>query len=150
MKKQLEKLQNADIGLTHAKRVWPAEARRYAGMYPVPEMGHEIVVAFTADRMHKLYLANVSGHFYLRSYDTARDKWTEVFKVYGDYIHFKMFGVEKDVRYKTGPGCHVDGLLCGNGNFYALTTREIKKVDCPHCVALLKAEPGYLFWESIK
>jgi hypothetical protein len=68
------------IGEQYERRVSTAAANRLAGMYPLPVMGSEIVVALAPER-GRLYLANISGAFYVRCYTWPVQDWPQVFQV---------------------------------------------------------------------
>jgi hypothetical protein len=55
-------------------------------------------------------------------------------------VHYLETGREIDYRLKTGPGCHRDHALCGNGAppSHLYTTRNRKAVTCEACLAKLE------------
>lgn len=66
------------------KQVTKRQARNLAGMYPIPMMGDEIVVALKHINgmwYEKLRLQNVSGTFQLHSNNVPVEDWPNVFQV---------------------------------------------------------------------
>ena len=68
-------------GPDHMRKVSKATARGLCGMFPLPEMGSERLVAFTSDRSNRLYVQNVSGDFYVASETAKIERWPELFRV---------------------------------------------------------------------
>jgi hypothetical protein len=56
-----------------------ATARKLCGMYPMPEMGHEIVVGIAEGA--RLHVANISGAYFICSTDVAIEDWPTEFGV---------------------------------------------------------------------
>lgn len=73
----------ANMGPDHMARVGRSTAQMMAGMYPMPQMGCELVVGYTKfdGVVSRLLLANISGDWYLTSYTTKVEHWPKVFLV---------------------------------------------------------------------
>lgn len=72
------------FGQDYEAPVSKAVAKRFAGMYPLPRMGYEIVVAIAGDSFAgwlRLHLQNISGQYVLASTSCKRSEWPEIFKV---------------------------------------------------------------------
>lgn len=74
------------MGDDHMRRIGAKTARQLCGMYPLPEMGYETLVAFTRDAgfpsfAHRLGVQNISGCYFVACSSYAVDQWPEVFKV---------------------------------------------------------------------
>lgn len=73
-------------GPDYMRGISRASAAKLCGMYPLPPMGSEIVVAIRPDPVwstfkKRLSVQNVSGSFFLASTDTRVDAWPSVFGV---------------------------------------------------------------------
>ena len=71
-------------GEAYMVRISAKTARAFAGLYSVPAMGHEIVVAIAPSRLgfrNILLLQNLSGDFYLCSPSSDVVEWPNVFKI---------------------------------------------------------------------
>lgn len=72
-------------GPRYMRQISRASAVKLCGMYPLPPMGSETVVAVAKDQFGfgwvRLQVQNVSGTFYIASTDIPVDQWVEVFKV---------------------------------------------------------------------
>ena len=69
---------------SHQAPLTRKQARALCGMYSLPAVGYETVVAIKPDGMgfkRRLQVANVSGDFYAVSYDTPRSEWAAEFRV---------------------------------------------------------------------
>lgn len=76
----------ASMGDDHMRRISTATARQLCGMYPLPSMGYETVVAFARDVsfpsfVHRLHVQNVSGVYFVACSSCTVDQWPDVFKV---------------------------------------------------------------------
>lgn len=73
---------SCNMGESHQRRISRPTARAMCGMYPLPDMGAETVVAIGKDlNRSRLYVQNISGHFYLACPHASVPKWPEVFGV---------------------------------------------------------------------
>jgi hypothetical protein len=71
-------------GQDYEHKIGPKTARSFCGMYPLPKMGYETLVAIAPDAYgfkQRLYVQNISGTFVLASSTTKKQDWEEVFKV---------------------------------------------------------------------
>lgn len=70
-------------GKAFMRRISMPNARALCGMFPLPPMGSETVVALKRDGSfnQRLCVQNISGHYYLASCDTGVKRWPEVFGV---------------------------------------------------------------------
>ena len=70
-------------GADHMRRIGRKDAAKLVGLYPLPEVGSEVVVAIKPDSLftRRLYVKNISGHFYVASHDAPVIDWPEVFSV---------------------------------------------------------------------
>lgn len=70
-------------GAEYEHKLTKRQARALCGMYPLPAMGREMLVAITGawKPQRRLYVQNVSGLFVLASSDTKREDWGRVFGV---------------------------------------------------------------------
>ncbi|WP_232456007.1 hypothetical protein [Burkholderia ubonensis] len=71
-------------GLDFEVNLSKREAKALCGMYPLPAIGNETIVAVAPDGYggrYRLYVQNVSGMYVLASYQVRRAKWKEVFGV---------------------------------------------------------------------
>lgn len=66
------------MGLDYEAKISPKKARQYAGMYPLPRLGYEILIARTLGN-NVLKLGNVSGAYVLFSHTTPKCAWRDVF-----------------------------------------------------------------------
>lgn len=74
------------MGDDHMRKISANTARQLCGMYPLPYMGYETVVAFARDRAfpsfaHRLHVQNVSGVYFVACSSCTVDQWPGVFKV---------------------------------------------------------------------
>ena len=69
-----------NYGRDYMGRIGPKSARELCGMYPLPRVGEETVVALRPNGP-RLYVANISGHYVLRSAQSKVDQWPEMFGV---------------------------------------------------------------------
>jgi hypothetical protein len=70
-----------NYGATHQAAISKATARGLCGMYPLPKIGYETCVAINVQRGARLYVANMSGVYVVRSSYLAVTDWPEVFGV---------------------------------------------------------------------
>lgn len=71
------------MGPDHMARIHRSTARMMAGMYRMPQPGHELVVGYVRINgvVNRLMLANVSGDWYLTSNTAPVGLWPTVFLV---------------------------------------------------------------------
>lgn len=74
------------MGNNHMRQIGEKTARALCGMYPMPKMGHEVIVAFKKDAVfpsfaHRLTVQNISGAYFVTSSSTEVDSWPSVFGV---------------------------------------------------------------------
>jgi len=74
------------MGEENMRRISEKTARALCGMYPMPDMGREVCVAFASDKewptfKHRLSVQNISGLFFLACSSVSVDAWPDVFKV---------------------------------------------------------------------
>ena len=67
-------------GARYMQRISTVTARKLCGVYPLPRMGYETLVAITSG-FNKLYVQNNSGGYWVCSSSVPVDKWPEVFGV---------------------------------------------------------------------
>lgn len=65
-----------NFGVEYMVRVSKSTAKGLAGMYPMPAMSEEICIAIP-----RLFLANISGRYYVRHGSIPVRDWTKVFKI---------------------------------------------------------------------
>lgn len=68
-------------GADHMRAISKATARTLCGMYPLPAMGSETLVAISRDRVHRLRVQNVSGSFFVASTTAKVAQWSDVFGI---------------------------------------------------------------------
>lgn len=73
--------ESENYGREHMAVIGTAAARGLCGMYPMPKIGYETVVALNVSHGARLYVANISGAYVLRSSSVAVDRWPEIFGV---------------------------------------------------------------------
>lgn len=73
--------QSENYGPEHMAAIGKAAARGLCGMYPLPRVGYETCVAVDVPHGARLYVANVSGVYALRSSSVSVDMWPERFGV---------------------------------------------------------------------
>lgn len=69
-----------NYGKDYMGRISPKSARALCGMYPVPKVGEETVVALRPNGP-RLYVSNLGGAFVLRSAQAKVDQWPDLFGV---------------------------------------------------------------------
>lgn len=74
------------FGESHAVKIGKVKARQFCGMYPMPDVGYEVIVAITSDDTfsafkHRLMVQNISGEYWLCSSSVSREEWPVIFKV---------------------------------------------------------------------
>jgi hypothetical protein len=69
-----------NYGKDYMGRISPKSARALCGMYPVPKVGNETLVALRPNGP-RLYVSNISGHFVLRSAQARVSEWPTMFGV---------------------------------------------------------------------
>lgn len=72
-------------GNEHTLQISKGEAKKLCGMYPLPEVGYETVVAFKQDLLIgrlRLYVQNVSGSYMIASSQVRVSDWDSVFGVH--------------------------------------------------------------------
>lgn len=69
-----------NYGKDYMGRISLKSARELCGMYPLPVVGSETVVALRPNGP-RLYVANISGAYVLRSAQAKVDQWPELFGV---------------------------------------------------------------------
>jgi len=71
-----------NFGPNHQGIISVKSARALCGMYPLPKIGYETVCAMHAcGPGARLYVANISGTFVVRSPSVPVDAWPQVFGV---------------------------------------------------------------------
>lgn len=72
-------------GENYAVHLTRKSAQRLCGMYPLPQMGYEVVVALAKREIDsgfdRLFVQNVSGEFFAYCPTWSKDHWPDVFKV---------------------------------------------------------------------
>lgn len=71
-------------GPDYMRRISKPNAQALCGMFPLPRLGYETVVAVVPDGYggrKRLHVQNVAGHFYLASTDTRVQDWPATFGV---------------------------------------------------------------------
>jgi len=66
------------------QRIGRAAALKLCGMYPLPEVGYQTIVALAADGFggyRRLEVQNISGDFYAACTNVKVGEWPEVFRV---------------------------------------------------------------------
>ena len=76
------------MGADYERLISKKTALNLCGMYPLPRMGEEIVVAIKSDPDYsafrlRLMVGNYSGRFVITSHDVKRSRWSDVFGVWG-------------------------------------------------------------------
>ena len=77
-------VRHENFGSEYQVCVTPTTARRLCGMYPVPEIGCETVVAIVQTDLgfkYRLQVANIGGQVVVRSSAMTVDQWPDVFRV---------------------------------------------------------------------
>ena len=69
-----------NYGKDYMGRISPKSARALCGMYPVPKVGEETVVALRPNGP-RLYVSNLGGSFVLRSAQARVSEWPSLFGV---------------------------------------------------------------------
>lgn len=69
-----------NYGKDYMGRISAKSARALCGMYPVPKVGEETLVALRPNGP-RLYVSNISGHFVLRSAQARVSEWPSLFGV---------------------------------------------------------------------
>lgn len=74
------------MGDKYMVRIGDKSARALCGMYPMPNMGHEIIVAIAPDKQfpsfkNRLLVQNISGQYFLASNSVEVTAWPDVFKI---------------------------------------------------------------------
>ena len=72
------------MGPNHMRRISRKSAKGLCGIYPIPEVGYETIVALKDDGYggkFRLYVQNVSGDYYVASSQVTVEKWPEIFQV---------------------------------------------------------------------
>lgn len=70
-----------NYGPDNMARISDKSARGLCGMYPMPKIGYEVCVAVNVSHGARLYVANVSGAFVLRSPSVSVESWPDRFGV---------------------------------------------------------------------
>lgn len=71
-------------GSDYMRGISKASSKALCGMYPLPAVGYETVVAIAPDGyggFFRLYVKNIGGQFFLSSTTISVDQWPEIFKV---------------------------------------------------------------------
>lgn len=71
-------------GSNYMRRISKNTAASLCGMYPLPSMGCETIVAVKRDPWRgneRLVVQNISGDYYVASCDRSIDQWPEIFGV---------------------------------------------------------------------
>ena len=73
-------------GADYMRRVSKKSAAALCGMYPLPRMGYEVIVAIKpfpgfSTTGHRLVIHNISGDYFIASTDTSVSQWPETFGV---------------------------------------------------------------------
>lgn len=76
---------HSNMGSDYMVRIGKSTAKALCGIYPLPSMGHEVVVAVSDKcpygfRSH-LMLQNISGHFYAACCNAKVSDWPVTFRV---------------------------------------------------------------------
>lgn len=71
------------MGAEFMTRVSDKTARALCGMYPAPRMGNEVCVALkrVGAFNFRLFVQNISGHYFVASYNVTIQGWPDVFGV---------------------------------------------------------------------
>ena len=74
------------MGNEYMVRIGDKAARALCGMYPMPNMGHEIIVVIAPDKQfpsfkNRLSVQNISGQYFLASNSVEVPAWPDVFKI---------------------------------------------------------------------
>lgn len=75
------------MGDDYMRGISKATAKALCGMYPLPEMGYQTIVAAVADRhfpmstRHRLEVQNISGQYFVACCSVKVEAWPDVFKV---------------------------------------------------------------------
>lgn len=68
-------------GPDYMRQISERSARNLCGMYPLPRIGYETVVAFNPASRSRLFVQNISGAYFVASTDTRVSAWYDVFGV---------------------------------------------------------------------
>lgn len=109
-----------NYGKDYMGRISPKSARALCGMYPVPKVGNETLVALRPNGP-RLYVSNISGHFVLRSAQARVSEWPSLFGV-------TLQRKESDNARLAGVArAFADGEAISRADFHALMGHEATK-----------------------
>ena len=74
------------FGLDYEKQITKKTAKSLCGMYPLPRIGYETVIAIKPDPIYsgfwfRLMVQNISGQLVLTSNNVPKSQWSNVFGV---------------------------------------------------------------------